>query len=183
MRILDLDPSDRARIDAVAEILFDSFRELSPEYLPTIDSARETVDEGFGDDKLSRVLLDDDGVVLGWAGGVHLYGALWEIHPLAVAASARRHGVGRRLVEDIERAVAARGALTLHVSTSDESGRTNLFGRDLYDDPLGALRDLRSVREHPIDFWRKLGYALVGVMPDAEGPGMPSIHFAKRVRR
>lgn len=181
MHIEELHPTDGARIDAVAEILFVSFRDLSPDYLPTVASARDAVVEGFGEGRFSRVLLDDDDRVLGWAGGEHNYGFLWELHPLVVSPAARRRGCGRMLVRDVVREVAARGGLTLQVSTSDETDRTNLYGRDLYADPLAALRGMRSTGEHPIDFWMRVGFTPIGVMPDAEGPGKPSIYFAMRV--
>jgi aminoglycoside 6'-N-acetyltransferase I len=71
--------------------------------------------------------------------------------------------------------VAERGALTLLVGTSDETDRTTLFGADLYD------AKLRSIRSHPLDFYLKVGFTVVGVVPDAEGPGQPTITLAKRV--
>ena len=33
---------------------------------------------------------------------------------------------------------------------------------------------------HAVGFWLRMGYSLVGITPDAEGTGMPTIHFAKR---
>lgn len=161
-------------------LLYTSFLELSPAWLPSEDDALEAVHESFGDNRLSRVgLLGDE--VVGWVAGNRLYGRVWELHPMVVAANRRRQGFGRQLVEDFERQVAVRGALTLHLSTSDESDRTTLFGVDLYQEPLEHLRRLRSTREHPIDFYLRVGFSLVGVLPDAEGPGMPSILFAKSV--
>lgn len=34
---------------------------------------------------------------------------------------------------------------------------------------------------HAVGFWMRMGYVIVGVTPDAEGPGQPTIHLAKRV--
>jgi aminoglycoside 6'-N-acetyltransferase I len=85
-------------------------------------------------------------------------------------------------VQDIERLVSARGALTLQLGTSDETGRTTVFGRDLYGDPASAIAQIRTTREHPLDFYRSLGFTVVGFYPDAEGPGKPTIVMAKRVR-
>jgi aminoglycoside 6'-N-acetyltransferase I len=181
MRIVDLSPTDTARIEAIAAIVYEAFADFSPEYLPTLAAAHEAVMELFEPDCLSRVALAEDDQVAGWVGGRHAYGRLWELHPLAVAAAYRRRGCGRLLVQDLAREVAARGGLTLEVSTSDESDRTNIYARDLYADPLAALRELRSTREHPLDFYLRIGFKLVGLMPDAEGLGKHSIHFAMRV--
>jgi aminoglycoside 6'-N-acetyltransferase I len=53
---------------------------------------------------------------------------------------------------------------------------------DLYADVPGAIRDLAVLRgEHPGEFYRRLGFRVVGLMPDANGPGKPDIFFAKRV--
>jgi aminoglycoside 6'-N-acetyltransferase I len=181
MPIVDLTPTDTNRIDAIAEILVASFADLAPDYLPTRDKALEEITDSFGDERISRVALTDAGEVAGWTAGAPLYGRLWELHPLVVAHAHRRSGYGRALVQDLARRVSARGGLTLQVSTSDETGRTNLFGCDLYDDPLARLRALKCTQEHPAEFYPRVGLSLVGVMPDAEGPGRPSIYFAMRV--
>ena len=65
------------------------------------------------------------------------------------------------------------GALTLLVGTSDEMARTSLAGQDLFRDPIGALRDLQPTGHHPLGFWKRVGYTVVGLVPDAEGPGKP----------
>lgn len=45
------------------------------------------------------------------------------------------------------------------------------------------LARLEARRPHPVDFWRRIGYQVVGVVPDAEGLGMPSISLARRLGR
>ena len=49
-------------------------------------------------------------------------------------------------------------------------------GRDRVPSPAG-LRDLG--RSHPFLFYRKLGYVVTGVMPDANGRGRPDIYMSK----
>jgi aminoglycoside 6'-N-acetyltransferase I len=44
------------------------------------------------------------------------------------------------------------------------------------------LAQIQSIRRHPFAFYRKLGYALVGVVPDANGSGKPDILMAKKVK-
>ncbi len=179
-KIEALGPADAGRIAQVCELLVASFRELSPGWVPTVEAARAAVLEALEPNMLSRVLLVGERVV-GWVGARHDYGSVWELHPLAIDVAMQGRGYGRALVEDVERLAAGEGALTLMLSTSDELGRTTLFGQDLYLDPLGALRDLDSSGGHPLGFWRKVGYTVVGVVPDAEGPGKPSILLAKHI--
>lgn len=52
---------------------------------------------------------------------------------------------------------------------------------DLYQDAAKAMSNFEVSARHPINFWLKMGFSLVGVMPDEEGLGKPGITFAKRV--
>ena len=63
------------------------------------------------------------------------------------------------------------------------SAVTTLSGVDLYPNVLAHLANIRNLRGHPYEFYQKLGFVLVGVMPDANGPGKPDIYMAKRVAR
>lgn len=180
-RIVDLSEADDDRIEQAAQLLFTAFRDRSAAW-PDIASARREVIESLEPGKLSRVAIDDDGKVLGWIGGQpHYDGMAWELHPLVVAAERRRQGMGRALVENLETIVAERGALTLWLGSDDEVRETSLADVDLYDDLPAKLASFRSGGDHPAEFYRRLGFRIVGVMPDANGRGRPDIFFAKRV--
>jgi len=48
----------------------------------------------------------------------------------------------------------------------------------------GKLYNLRVTirsKDHPVNFYLKLGYVIVGIIPDANGMGKPDILLAKRV--
>lgn len=152
-----------------------------------------TLDDGLGDvresltpGRVSRVALDRAGAVIGFVAAIPQYGEPpqvtgWELHPLAVDPAWQGRGVGRALVADLERQVAALGAVTLFAESDDTSDATSLSGKDLYDDPLGHLRAIRNLRGHPYEFYQRCGFVLVGVIPDANGFGRPDIILAKRV--
>ena len=149
-----------------------------------MEAALEEVRESLGPDRISRVAVDAQGTVLGWIGGIpHYDGHVWELHPLVVHPAHQRRGIGRALVADLEERVRARGALTLWLGTDDEDGSTSLSGVDLYPDPLEHLARIRNLRDHPYTFYLKMGFVLVGVMPDANGWGKPDIYMAKRIDR
>jgi aminoglycoside 6'-N-acetyltransferase I len=168
--------------EQAARLLFESFRDRSPAW-PDLVAARTEVDDSLQPGKISRVWVAD-GVVAGWIGAQPQYdGHVWELHPLVVAAGRRGSGIGAALVRDVEAAVAARGALTLWVGADDENFETSLGGADLYDDPPARLRDVTSGGAHPYPFYRRMGFQVVGVMPDANGRGKPDIFLAKRVGR
>ena len=88
----------------------------------------------------------------------------------------------------LEARVAALGGLTVRLGTDDEPlvetgrGRTSLFGIDIYrGEPLKHLSAIRNLGGHPFEFYLACGYAIVGVIPDANGLGAPDILMAKRV--
>lgn len=175
----DLVPADEVACIRCAELLVETFREIAPDAWPTLDKARETVIEclDHGPVRIARL----DGQIAGWIGGHHTYGRVWELHPLVVDRRFQRRGIGRALVADLERIVAERGGLTLELGSDDEVGLTNLAGVDLYPDPLAHLARLEDRGGHPFVFYRKCGYAITGVTPDANGLGQPDIHMAKRL--
>jgi aminoglycoside 6'-N-acetyltransferase I len=181
-RIFDLTSSDRDAIEQTAAILRDGFSDTGSTAWQTLEEALGEVRESLDSGRISRVARDGSGNVLGWIGAIPTYdGHVWEMHPLVVRRDSRNQGVGRALVADLEDQVRRRGGLTLYLGTDDENCRTSLGGVDLYPDVLGALRTLQNRARHPFEFYRKVGFAVVGVLPDANGFGKPDIFMAKRV--
>ena len=182
MRTTDLCPDDEASIQQAARLLVAGFAVHWPDAWPDLDAALVAVQESFGDDRISRIAVDERGMILGWIGGIRQYdGHVWEVHPLVVRRDCQRQGIGRALVADLEDRVRERGGLTLFVGTDDEDHMTSLAGVDLYPDVLEHLARIRNRRGHPYEFYQQLGFVLVGVMPDANGPGKPDIYLAKRI--
>jgi aminoglycoside 6'-N-acetyltransferase I len=183
MHISNLNPTDDQAINQVAAILIAAFHEHWPEAWPDIEAALEEVRESFGEDRISRVALDDNGIVSGWIGGIREYdGLVWELHPLVVDPARQGEGVGRALVADFEEQVRQRGGITVMLGSDDDDGMTTLAGVDLYPDPWRHIANIKNLKRHPYEFYLKQGYAIVGVVPDANGPGKPDILMAKRVR-
>ena len=179
--IADLAPGDEESVRQVAVLLVEGFEEHWPGAWPDAEAALAEVRESFGEGRISRVAVGDDGAVLGWAGGIPSYeGNVWELHPLVVRPDLQRRGIGSALVADLEARVRERGGLTLWLGTDDESGMTTLSGVDLYTDVLGHLANIENLRGHPYEFYQRLGFSIIGVMPDASGPGKPDIYMAKR---
>ena len=182
IQIITLSPGDEGAIKQVAALLIEGFKAHAPHAWQDMAAALEEVRESFGEDRISRIAVDDSGEVVGWIGGLSLYdGNVWEIHPLVVKPSRQGGGIGRRLVRDFEGLVRERGGLTIWVGTDDEDNMTTLAGVDLYPNVLDHLARIRNLRHHPYEFYQKLGFVLAGVMPDANGHGKPDIFLAKRV--
>src|SRR5918994_1895949 len=50
-----------------------------------------------------------------------------------------------------------------------------------FPDVLSHATNLRVI-DHPVDFYLRMGFEVVGLIPDANGPGKPDILLAKQVR-
>jgi aminoglycoside 6'-N-acetyltransferase I len=183
MQIIDLRADDEQAVGQVAGLLVEAFREHWPEAWPDLASARQEVGESFETGRISRVAVDNEGMVLGWVGGICQYdGHVWELHPLVVRPDRQGQGIGRALVIDLEAQVRQRGGLTLWLGTDDEDNMTTLAGVNLYPHIWEHVARIKNLRGHPYEFYQKLGFVIVGVMPDANGPGKPDIYMAKSIR-
>lgn len=184
MRIIDLRPDNKETIHQAAALLVEGFQEHWPNAWPDMAAAFAEVRRAFDEDRISRVAVDETGVVLGWIGGISEYhGNVWELHPLVVKPDCQGKGIGHALVSDLEERVRERGGFTIRVGTDDEDNMTTLAGVDLYPNVFEHIAKIRTRHGHPYQFYQKLGFVIVGVMPDANGPGKPDIYMAKRVRR
>ena len=164
-------------IDQAATLLIESF----PHWVPTIEVARNEVMQALGTDRVCLVARADD-QILGWIGAIPEYGHAWELHPLVVRADSRRMGVGASLVRALEERVREAGALTLYLGTDDDGPApgTSAGGVELFPDVLSHAASL-TVVDHPAGFYLRMGFEIVGLIPDANGPGKPDILMAKRL--
>lgn len=165
----------------MADLLVEGFKENWPEAWPTIDDGLEEV-EMFTDNEKICLVAVSEGKVLGWIGGISEYdGNVWELHPLVVSTECRNKGVGRKLVQELEKEVKERGGLAIQLGTDDENNMTSLSGVNLYDNLWEHIRNIQNLKNHPYEFYEKLGYKIIGVIPDANGVGKPDIYMGKRV--
>src|SRR5215213_5638669 len=173
-----LPADDEDAIDQAATLLIEAF----PHWLPTMEVARDEVMQALEQDRICLVAQAHD-QILGWIGGIPEYSHAWELHPLVVSADACHMRVGASLVTALEERVRAADALTLYLGTDDAgpSPGTSAGGTDLFPDVLSHASNLRVI-DHPAGFYLRLGFEIVGLIPDADGPGKPDILMAKRVR-
>lgn len=177
MQIVGFDALTQAQRDKAVEILRTALD--GPSYKAD-GEAEEEVASFFEDPERFALAALDGEQVLGWIGGIRGYSHALELHPLVVDPAQQRRGVGRALVRALESHAVGEGFLTLHLGTDDLVGGTSLSGASLFP---GALERLLHVEPrgdgHAYFFYLKLGFEPVGVLPDANGPGMPDILMAK----
>jgi aminoglycoside 6'-N-acetyltransferase I len=181
MNVVDLATQPESAREEAARLLVEDFD--GPLGWPDMNSARVEVTRILGEG-FARAMIDSQ-MLIGWVGGLPQYdGRVWELHPIVVHSRFRRQGIGRALVAAFELEAYKRGALTATLGTDDNTGMTSLAGVDLYRDLTRHLKEIRDLgRGHPFGFYLKIGYAITGVMPDANGPGRPDIYMSKRLRQ
>jgi aminoglycoside 6'-N-acetyltransferase I len=149
-----------------------------------LHSAKEEVLWSTRKEKISLVALQEQKQVVGWIAAlttIDYPGRVWELHPLVVAADCRGRGIGSALVRELEEHIRQRGGRTIWLGADDENGLTTVSGIDLYPRPIEKLMAIRNLSNHPYEFYQKMGFSLVGVLPDANGAGKPDIFMAKRL--
>jgi len=182
MKIMTMKKGDEKYILQGAQLLVEGFKENWPSAWPDLDSALKEVHECLSEDRICRIAVDERDNVIGWIGGISQYnGNVWELHPIVVDVNHRNKGIGRLLVEDLEEQVRNRGGITIHLGSDDENNMTSLSNVDLYDNLFDRIKDIKNFKGHPYEFYLKLGFKIVGVIPDANGLGKPDIYLAKRV--
>lgn len=179
MKIIELRELDRTGRAKAAKLLRDSIRGPAYQLPGSAESETETFFHEADRFALSAI---EDGALRGWIGGIRSYSHALELHPLVVEAAWRGRGIGRRLVEALEARARELGFLTLYVGADDEFGGTNLFGAELFPQPLTALARIQaSANGHPFFFYRRLGFQPAGIIPDANGRGRPDLFLVKRI--
>ncbi len=145
--------------------------------------AGKEVERCLEEGKIALVALDGDAVI-GFVGAMPQYGVTgWELHPLVVDEARRAQGIGRALCAELERRLREKGCVTVYLGTDDEFGKTSLSNTDLFEDTYGKIERIRNLKGHPYEFYQKVGYKIVGVIPDANGLGKPDIYMAKSLAR
>jgi aminoglycoside 6'-N-acetyltransferase I len=205
--IIDLHHANESLLEQAAKLLMDTFLEKGIQSWPTIESARKEVTEcvtpgylcfgaiaSFANGEQSQTAIRNEIInttditnnsqanseLLGWIGLRPMYTKTWEMHPLAVSTQHQGLGIGRTLLEFIEHQARNQGIEGIFLGTDDETGRTSLSGRDFPQHSLlDALKTVQNTNQHPLEFYQKCGYQIVGAIPHANGFGKPDIFMWK----
>ena len=69
----------------------------------------------------------------------------------------------------------------IYLGTDDERFQTSLSEGDLFENTFEKIENIINYHNHPYEFYQKIGYKIVGVLPDANGAKKPDIIMAKRL--
>ncbi len=179
MKIVNMNTLNERQIAQAAQMLADEL----PLGWPTFDEAMSEVRERLVPENTLLAAVEDE-EVLGWCGILPSYdGNVFELHPLVVTGHMQRRGIGAMLVNAAEEAARERGAITMWLGADDDEagGETSFANVNLYDDLPKRIKEF-DPGTHQAAFYLKMGFSIVGVMPDAGGIGKPDIYLAKRLR-
>ncbi len=175
MKVINLKPYHNQDINDIERIPIDAFGESKP------GKWKEDINKSLGKDRISLAVINE-GNTIAWIGGIKKYsGNVWELHPLVIHKKFRQNGLSTSLVTAFEEKVREKGGVTIWLGSDDEDDSTSLSNVDLYDNLYNKLKNIENKNHHPYEFYQKLGYKVVGVLPDANGIGKPDIFLAKRV--
>ena len=83
----------------------------------------------------------------------------------------------------VEKEIALRGGVMIYLGSDDVEDKTTLSNTDLYQNTYTKIENIKNLSKHPYEFYEKLGYKIVGVIPDANGIGKPDIIMAKQIKK
>ncbi|MBX3444512.1 MAG: GNAT family N-acetyltransferase [Planctomyces sp.] len=151
-------PSDR---DAVRRIVTDSGFFTAAE----VDVAVELVDERLAKGEASGyefLFADQDGAVAGYAcyGEIACTVGSYDLYWVAVDPALQRQGLGRRLVDEVERRIAERQGRKAYIETSS-----------------------RALYEPTRQFYLRCGYREVARFPDFYAPEDDKVVYEKSLSR
>lgn len=184
MKIATMDTLHEQQLIQAAQMLTDELSLGWPTLAAALGEVQELLHSDADGHMKNQLLAALDGEsVIGWGGILPSYsGRVFELHPLVVCRGKQRSGVGTTLIRALEDAARAQGGLTIYLGADDEKpeGETSLAGVDLYDDLPRQIHAFQP-GTHVTAFYLKMGYRVIGVMPDANGVGKPDIFLAKRL--
>ena len=158
-----------------AELLIESFPHSYS------SCAVEEIEKCLNKDRIAIMAVEDDQIV-GFVSAIPQYGITgWELHPIVVRKVKQYRGIGTLLIQALEKEVALKGGITIYLGTDDEFTKTSLSNEDLYENTFDKIMNIKNFKKHPYEFYQKMGYKIVGVIPDANGIGKPDIWMAKRI--
>ena len=143
------------------------------------DCSEEEISKCIEEDRVAVAAIDGE-KLLGFVGAITQYGVTaWELHPLVVDEHYRSQGIGTKLCYALEEILKEKGCLTIYLGSDDENESTTLSNTNLFQDTFEKINNIKNIKNHPYEFYEKVGYQIVGVIPDANGIGKPDIWLAK----
>jgi aminoglycoside 6'-N-acetyltransferase I len=151
---------------------------------PTLNDkeASDTVKECIADENIC-IGIKINKQLIGWIGLRPMYEKTWELHPLAILPEFQKKGYGKILINEIEKIAQERGIIGIMAGSDDETSKTSLSEKKITEDNIfEEIRNIKNYKNHPFEFYKKCGFIIVGIIPNANGLKKPDIWLWKDIR-
>ncbi len=163
----------------MVEVLFEASTSITYSW-NTIELCKTEIKECLDKFALVGFLVNEE--LAGFIGLREMYEFTYEIHPLMIKPKFQNQGIGTKLLLEIEKIAKENKIPNLILGTDDEFGKTSLSKIDLYSSDLFLeIQNIKNLNHHPFEFYKKNGYKIIGVVPDANGKNKPDILMGKRI--
>jgi aminoglycoside 6'-N-acetyltransferase I len=168
-------------VKQAAGILFSAFSTINKDAWPTEEEALNTVRECIPEPNICMGILIDK-ILIGWAGLRPMYPVTWELHPLVIAKEYQGKGYGKLLIGKLEEEARKAGIIGIVLGTDDETNSTSLSDCDISGENIfSEISNIKNKKSHPYEFYKKCGYSIIGVIPNANGINKPDIWMWKNI--
>jgi len=180
--ICNISESEKIKEQAV-KILLETFSEAN--MWPDLNEkeALDTVNECITGENIALGIKINDKLI-GWIGLRPMYEKTWELHPLAIKPEFQGKNYGKVLLLELEKIAQEKGIIGIVAGSDDDANKTSLSEKELTgENILDEIKNIKNYKNHPFEFYKKCGYSIIGVIPNASGPRKPDIWLWKDIRK
>jgi aminoglycoside 6'-N-acetyltransferase I len=164
-----------------ADILNKTFLDIKNTSWPDFESAKRAVLECIEPPNICLGIFQNR-ELCGWAGLRPMYEKTWELHPIVVRKEDQKKGIGRKLIGELENRAKEKGIIGIVLGTDDETGSTSISQKELNGENIfESIGEIKNIKNHPYEFYKKCGYCIIGIIPDANGERKPDIWMWKKI--
>ena len=181
-KICKINESENIKEQA-AQVLLETFFEADMWPNINLNEALKTVDECISDENISVGIKIEDRLI-GWIGLRPMYEKTWELHPLAIMPEFQRKGYGKILINELEKIAQEKGIIGIVAGSDDETNKTSLSEKEKTGENIfEEIKNIKNYKNHPFEFYKKCGFIIIGIIPNANGPKKPDIWLWKDIRK
>ena len=165
-----------------AEILYKTFIGLGKDAWPDLESAIIEVNECIIEPNICiGIMIENE--LIGWVGLRPMYSVTWELHPMVIKKEFQGKRFGKILLDELERIARKREIIGIFAGSDDETNSTSLSETDLTGENIfNEILNIKNRKKHPYEFYKKCGYSIIGIIPNANGIKKPDILLWKDIR-
>jgi len=181
-KICEINESENIKEQA-AKILLEAFPEANMWLDLNEKKALDTVNECIASENIAIGININDQLI-GWIGLRPMYEKTWELHPLAIKPEFQGKGYGRVLLFELEKIAQEKGIIGIVAGSDDDTNKTSLSEKEITGENIfEEIKNIKNNKNHPFEFYKKCGFSIIGVIPNASGPQKPDIWLWKDIRR